>query len=110
MSCKDCLHYEVCDCAGEYQYPQGYCKFFKDKSEWVHLPCKVGNTVYCFAPCFDEKRQPKIRVTETKVVDIKTIATVPGMEFNVEKIGKTVFLTRDEAEKELEERKKSEND
>ena len=34
MSCKDCLHYEVCDCAGEYQYPQGYCKFFKDKSEW----------------------------------------------------------------------------
>lgn len=110
MSCKDCLHYEVCDCAGEYQYPQGYCKLFKDKSEWVHLPCKVGNTVYCFAPCFDEKRQPKLQVTETKIVDIKTIATVPGMEFNVEKIGKTVFLTRDEAEKELEERKKSEND
>lgn len=81
-----------------------------DKSEWVHLPCKVGNTVYCFAPCFDEKRQPKLQVTETKIVDIKTIATVPGMEFNVEKIGKTVFLTRDEAEKELEERKKSEND
>lgn len=66
--------------------------------------------MYCFAPCFDEKRQPKLQVTETKIVDIKTIATVPGMEFNVEKIGKTVFLTRDEAEKELEERKKSEND
>lgn len=66
--------------------------------------------MYCFAPCFDEKRQPKLQVTETKIVDIKTIATVPGMEFNVEKIGKTIFLTRDEAEKELEERKKSEND
>lgn len=66
--------------------------------------------MYCFAPCFDEKRLPKLQVTETKIVDIKTIATVPGMEFNVEKIGKTVFLTRDEAEKELEERKKSEND
>lgn len=55
--------------------------------------------MYCFAPCFDEKRQPKLQVTETKIVDIKTIATVPGMEFNVEKIGKTVFLTREEAEK-----------
>lgn len=66
--------------------------------------------MYCFAPCFDEKRQPKLQVTETKIVDIKTIATVPGMEFNVEKIGKTVFLTREEAEKKLEERKKSEND
>lgn len=105
MSCKDCLHYEVC-----YYHDFDGCEMFMDKSEWVHLPCKVGNTVYCFAPCFDEKRQPKLQVTETKIVDIKTIATVPGMEFNVEKIGKTVFLTRDEAEKELEERKKSEND
>lgn len=93
MKCPNCEH-----------------KMYQDKAEGAHLPCKVGDTVYCFAPCFDEKRQPKLQVTETKIVDIKTIATVPGMEFNVEKIGKTVFLTRDEAGKELEERKKSEND
>ena len=100
MVCKDCLHYKMCD----YGRIGRLCSDFTDKSEWVHLPCKVGDTVYCFAPCFDEERQPKIRVAEAKVVDIKTIATVPGMEFDVGKIGKTVFLTRDEAEKALAER------
>lgn len=45
MTCKDCL--------GNYL---GYCKFdcscaekcenFQDRSAWVKLPCKVGDTVY----------------------------------------------------------------
>lgn len=105
MTCKDCLHYGVCMNPND---TINICGLYQDKSEWVHLPCKVGDTVYCFAPCFDEERQPKIQVTETKVVDMKTIATVPGMEFDVGKIGDTVFLTRDEAEKELKERRKHE--
>lgn len=45
MTCKDCLHYEICEaysprdsyatlhCAEE-------CVCFTDRSEWVHLPCK----------------------------------------------------------------------
>lgn len=99
MTCKECLHFEVCNRFGMISgvYAGEVCEGFFDKTEWVHLPCKVGDTVYCFAPCFDEKRQPKLQVTETKVVDIKTIATVYGMEFDVGKIGKTVFLTREEA-------------
>lgn len=44
MTCKDCLHYEICEaysprdsyatlhCAEE-------CVCFTDRSEWVHLPC-----------------------------------------------------------------------
>lgn len=121
MTCKDCIHYEAHKhffASEDYEkdfddYFNGdkveyECPEFLDRSKWAHLPCKVGDTVYCFAPCFDEERQPKIQVTETKVVDIKTIATVPGMEFDIDKIGKTVFLTRDEAEKELEKRRKHE--
>ena len=38
MNCKDCLHYEVCCSHGSAE-----CKWFKDKSEWVHLPCKNGD-------------------------------------------------------------------
>ena len=40
MSCKDCLHYEVC-----YYHDFAECEWFKDKSEWVHLPCKNGDVL-----------------------------------------------------------------
>lgn len=103
MNCKGCLHYGVCMNPND---TVNFCGLYQDKTEWVHLPCKVGDTVYCFAPCFDEERQPKLQVTKTRVVDIKTIATIPGMEFDIGKIGKTVFLAQTEAEKALAERRK----
>ena len=40
MNCKDCLHYEVCCSNGSAE-----CEWFKDKSEWVHLPCKNGDVL-----------------------------------------------------------------
>ena len=51
MSCKDCLHYEVCESYSKREslatlYYAEECPCFTDKSEWVHLPCKVGDTVY----------------------------------------------------------------
>ena len=101
MTCKDCLHFEVCDCAGEYQYPQGYCKFFKDKSEWIPLPYKVGDIVYCFAPCFDADHRPKLKVIEKEIIELKTMATVLGLNFDINDIGKTIFSTRGEAKKAL---------
>ena len=106
MNCKDCLHYEVCYYAEEYQYPDGYCKFFTNKSEWVHPPCKVGDKVYCFAPCFDTDHHPKLKVVEKEIIELKTIATVFGLNFDVNNIGKTVFLTREEAEKALNKQRK----
>lgn len=78
-----------------------YSKFRRD--EWVHLPCKVGDIVYCFAPCFDPDRNPKLIVLEKEIIELKTIATVYGLIFDIDSIGKSVFLTREEAEKALEE-------
>ena len=40
MTCKDCLHYEVC-----YYHDFEECGWFYDKSEWVHLPCKNGDVL-----------------------------------------------------------------
>ena len=40
MTCKDCLHYEVC-----YYHDFEECGWFYDKSEWVHLPCKKGDVL-----------------------------------------------------------------
>ena len=110
MTCKDCLHFEVCDYAGECQYPQGYCKFFKDKSEWIHLPYKVGDIVYCFAPCFDADHHPKLKVIEKEIIELKTTATVLGLNFDIHNIGKTIFLTREEAEKALKDMRNKENE
>ena len=104
MTCKDCLHYNAClQCHS----PSVGCKCFTAISEWVHLPCKVGDTIY-FDTC---KRGENIGVQPHKVGKVVVIvstyrkfgcvgADIPDWEF-----GKTVFLTREEAEKLLEERR-----
>lgn len=40
-SCKDCLHYEVCNyhICEETDMTVAECPKFTDRSEWVHLPC-----------------------------------------------------------------------
>ena len=61
VTCKDCVHYDVC-ASNEYVFSQFTgeiferliyignridCKRFKDKSRYIELPCNVGDTVYC---------------------------------------------------------------
>lgn len=49
MTCKDCIHYDVCN-----MYDGSYisvhldhtCEHFKDKSLIVELPCKMGDAAY----------------------------------------------------------------
>ena len=60
MTCKDCNGYDVCAKKGRHfaqKYGKGHhaetyvedvelkCIHFKDKSEWVHLPCKKGDVL-----------------------------------------------------------------
>lgn len=42
--CIECLHYNVCT-FGKCDIISG-CPFYKDRSEWVHLPYKLGETVW----------------------------------------------------------------
>ena len=70
------------------------------------MPCKVGDVVYCFEPCFDTDHRSKLKAVEKEIVELKTIATVFGLNFDVKSIGKTIFLSREEAEKELSEMRK----
>lgn len=54
MTCKDCLHYEACDLndslmmneSHSHLMPCDHCPTFKDRSRFVELPCKPGDTVY----------------------------------------------------------------
>lgn len=123
MTCKDCIHYEACkgtymnvseyksitDFDGEHYADIYHCPDFADKSEWVHLPCKVGDIVYCFEPCFDTDHHPKLKVVEREIIRLKTTLTVSGLISDIDNIGKTVFLTREEAEKALKDMRKDSN-
>ena len=106
MNCKDCLYNKNCQFLLKHRNGEMVlCTSFEDKSEWVHLPCKVGDVIYCYEPCFDADHTPKLKVVEKEIVELKTIATVFGLNFDINNVGKTVFLTREEAKKALELRK-----
>lgn len=74
-------------------------KLYEDKLEegkLIELPCKVGDTVY---------QVDVERIYESKVKNI-IFDTDRGIAFDKNAIGKAVFLTREEAEKKLEELRK----
>ena len=119
-TCKDCLHFDVCEAVrgrpdlvgkNSLRIAEKHCPYnsFSDKSEWVHLPCKVGDVVYCYEPCFGSDHNPKLKVVEKEIVELKTIATVFGLNFDIDSIGKTIFLTREEAEKALDKQRETLN-
>ena len=101
MTCKKCLHYEACDkhyTQGQLTMIAGDCSTFTDRSEWVKLPCKVGDMVY---------QTDGIRTYESTIgkIDISSTNTVyctENISFDERAIGNSIFLTREEAEKALE--------
>lgn len=126
-TCKDCIHYPVCaDCDpvkvevfGEDSTlePDGLCNHFKDKSRFIELPCAVGDVVYAYKHDWREDSEivpyqiTNITITQNKkgiwtkkyramlLIDGKTIDW--QINFGFDEIGKTVFLTKEEAEKAL---------
>lgn len=99
--CIDCLHYNTC-IFGKCDIISG-CPFYTAHSEWVHLPCKVGDLVYRPSKCLGVVQfvitsfnmyQSEMFFTD----DSENIIYLPD-------IGKTLFLTREEAEKALKEKK-----
>lgn len=130
MTCRDCLHYEACkgtyfafkqmidkDSFDNEHYADVYnCPDFTDRSEWVHLPCEVGDIVFYFQGAYHLKNKSMwkirpIKVTEFsmkmgkngKLYPLSIIAN--GTRYPLTSIGKTLFLSRKEAEKALEEKK-----
>nr|DAT79923.1 MAG TPA: hypothetical protein [Caudoviricetes sp.] len=133
MTCKNCLYYEACKgtydildttCSGEFDYEEfaRNCKNFTDRSEWVHLPCEVGDLYslkailktwiknkYVIVRYDCQKNKPykivsyDIRGKELlKNEDILLYDYLPSMNFSVIANG---FNTREEAEKALGEKK-----
>lgn len=125
-SCKECIHFDRCK--GLYKFDRLQkavskgCSYFKDRSRFVELPCKVGDTVYAYWD-MDNPCSNYLHVIEDFIIDLVILVdrknSVIGfragraceqngrkcdIEFDLKDIGKTVFLTREEAEQALKER------
>ena len=110
--CENCIHFECC-C----KWHSEDCRFFKDKSLFAELPCKVGTTLYFLynRPHADKPDlTPKIYQTNEWYFDVdeEGISILPrdihgyNHEYHYY-LGKTVFLTKEDAEQKL---KEGEND
>ena len=75
----------------------------------IILPCSIGDTVYYHKTLCDGKYTVVIEEDTVKRFLINRIETLAIISFNhalsCDDFGKTVFMTREEAEKALEERK-----
>ena len=117
MKCKDCLHNEVCEAYSPRdtwatQHCAEGCVCFTDRSEWVHLPCKVGDklfilleTIYCEHKIVESKC---VRIVDNgKGFHYSVYINCPeignSLEFYACDFGKEVFFTREEAKKALKE-------
>lgn len=121
-TCKDCIHQKVCVLYDAFDYEEpttaSVCRFFKDKSKFIELPCSIGDTVYTVI---------YQKVYEAEVICIRPFVFKDYVEYRGNVIitfedpfyhdgrpleqelfcvfGKDTFLTREEAEKKLEEMK-----
>ena len=106
MTCKECIHYSLCDYDEICHYsPDNIksainCSFFHDRFRFVELPIKPGEKVFYF--------DTGGRIYETTVTQLVYGASGflidSDVMFNSNLIGKRFFLTREAAEQALKER------
>lgn len=92
----------------------------EERGRLVKLPCKVGDTVYYFSGGYYKNiknwKITPIKVTEFNIKVNKSGKLIPlamianGTRYPMSSIGKTVFLTKSEAEAKLKELRGGEND
>ena len=123
MTCKDCVHYEVCKeqdaMLGENKIDEivgveNHCEFFKPKSRFVELPCEVGQTVWIIDEVEDDPygepypldvKVHQIFIQKDRIaLDLDLPLGMRLCTWAV--VGKNVFLSKEEAEKALAERSK----
>ncbi len=121
--CKNCVHESVCRIR---TYPSQYgltgdaCDHYKDKSLFVELPVRVGQTVYRIASYGNSRNQIICtEIEENQIVSVYyqeeienqykdkckkfTFETTYAEGYTEEDIGDLVYLTKDEAERKLRE-------
>lgn len=118
MTCKDCIHYDVCadticfecnsnccDECGIYAYNDGkiielnICENFKDKSKYIELPCKEGDGIW---QIILRSGSPYINYTEAVAFNDEYIINDCNEFLERAEIGETIFFNEESAEEKLE--------
>lgn len=122
MTCKDCVHYDVCTplCTGidmcllmQDESVELLCSTFQDKSRFVELPCKIGDTFYWINHInhsieTDEVISIHIYKGEWEI-STKTLNSKCISGYSVRRFWEIMFPTKEEAEKALERMKENGN-
>ena len=119
--CENCIHFDMCAeliayyhkakkeqvvffmCEDETEKLN--CPHFKDKSLIVEFKCKLGQIVYAIV---SPEKINKVKVKQIEIVPCEDKTYVHYRVgkcawFYEEEIGKTVFLTKEDAERKLQE-------
>ena len=121
MTCKDCIHCEVCSqLLDQIDNPTFTCAIFEDRSKFIELPCKVDKTIWVDLSAFDsvpidgllEYKVDYISVFRSSLFDDVKIVLRRGehkLSFdNLEHfkylIGRSLFFAKEEAEQALKAR------
>ena len=107
MTCKDCIHQTAClDWCRGFGQEAGLCEHFSDKAEWFQLLGKDHETAYYVVGYGDNARVIEEPICGWGVKDGKP--SVIDAYGDLYEIGEEVFLTKEEAQKVVEQRKKNE--
>ena len=94
MTCKDCIHYDICeimhDQYGISKVSPSLCGYYKNATVVIVPPCKIGEPIYRVCSPRGTYHKPYVRKFK---LTYKTLAST------IEDFGKTVFRTREEAER-----------
>ena len=112
-TCKDCIHYGVCRYNSNVLNLE-ICEGFKDKSKIIELPFSVGDKVYQISEGFIEqctveviyisnyKDKNGFKSYMAEIYYDRDDCPYVSTEIYLTDIGRTVFLTKEEAEKALD--------
>ena len=111
--CNNCYHNKVCIDGANFKSADN-CRQYKDKSLIVELPCNPGDVLFKIEYDYDSDSSyiVKIKCDGIEIYDCGISIYCKTIEGNYdtyvpEDFGESVFLSREEAERALEEREKN---
>ena len=113
--CESCAHYDACKSLYEIlmdgrELPdQEECEHFKENSHFVKFPCAIGDTIFRVAEFLCKTEPVEYRVSglsvkKDKTIKIKLSDNIGVFEITKADIGKSFFLTYEDAKSELDRR------
>lgn len=113
-NCNECLHNPICQMWRDQEsqdassFQLSGCCHFKDRSQLLRVPCKIGDFVWVIRNYHGTKHPQKGQVSELLISkDLRLVIVVKHIARG--EWGKEVFATYDEAQAAIKERENGEN-